>query len=179
MGDSFSLELALGSVEVWMRIVILALFFFAGATALGQSGPFGPLNPNPSGNLPSPLTAQSRDFGKLPPGWPATLNTLPQTVIEPLPPAPHLTLGDAQIDPKILVHPAQSRLRDQPPGTQIAQNQFPGLELLPIQWPNAKIKPIPTVWPNLKMEPIPTICGLCTTVPVGTSVPAVATSPTK
>jgi len=62
--------------------------------------------------------------------------------------------GNAQIDPKIIVHPAQSRIGDQPPGTQIAQNQFPGLELLPIEWPQLKIKPIPTVWPKLKLEPI-------------------------
>ena len=161
-----------------MRIVIRALFFFAGATAFGQSGPFGPLNPNPSGNLPSPWTAQGRDFGKLPPGWPATMNLAEWTAILPAPKTLK-PFGDAQVDPKIAVHPAQSRLGDQPPGTQIAQNQFPGLELLPIQWPNARIKPIPTVWPNLKMEPIPTMCGLCTMAPVGTGAPAVATSSTK
>ncbi len=161
-----------------MRIVIRALFFFAGATAFGQSGPFGPLNPNPSGNLPSPWTAQGRDFGKLPPGWPATMNMTEWTAILPAP-TTLKPFGDAQIDPKIVAHPAQSRLGDQPPGTQIAQNQFPGLELLPIQWPNARIKPIPTVWPNLKMESIPTMCGLCTMAPVGTGAPAVATSSTK
>jgi hypothetical protein len=161
-----------------MRIVILALFFFAGATAFGQSGPFGPLNPKPSGNLPSPWTAHGRDFGKLPQGWPATMNMTEWTAILPAP-TTLKPFGDAQIDPKIVVHPAQSRLGDQPPGTQIAQNQFPGLELLPIEWPNAKIKPIPTVWPNLKMEPTPTMCGVCIVVPVGTSAPAVATSSTK
>jgi hypothetical protein len=136
-----------------MRIVVLTLFFLAGETAFGQSGPVGPLNPNPPGGLPSPWTAQGRDFGKLPPGWTATLNTPPWTVIRPAP----TTLkppGNAQIDPKIIVHPAQSRIGDQPPGTQIAQNQFPGLELLPIEWPQLKIKPIPTVWPKLKLEPI-------------------------
>jgi hypothetical protein len=161
-----------------MRITVLTLFLFAGSTAFGQLGSAGPLNPNPSGNLPSPWTAQSRDFGKLPPGWPTTLNMPQWKVVLPAPTKTKL-FGDAQIDPKIVVHPAQSRLGDQQPGTQIAQNQFPGLELLPIQWPNAKIKPIPTAWPNLKMEPLPTMCGLCTMVPVCTSAPAVATSQTK
>jgi hypothetical protein len=70
------------------------------------------------------------------------------------PPAPRVRLGDAQIDPKIIVHPSQSRFWDQPPATQLAQNQFPGLKLLPIEWPQLKIKPIPTVWSNLKMKPI-------------------------
>jgi hypothetical protein len=161
-----------------MRIVILALFFFAGSTAFGQSGPVWPLSPNPPGSLPSPWTAQGRDFGKLPPGWPATLNTPQWRVIRPAP-TTLKPLGDAQIDPKIIVHPAQSRIGDQSPETQIAQNQFPGLELLPIEWPQLKIKPIPTVWPNLKMEPISTMCAECRMVPVRAGAPAAMTPPSK
>ena len=156
-----------------MRIFILALFLFAGSTAFGQSGRFGPLSLNPPGSLPSPWTAQGRDFGKLPPDWPTTMNTLNQTVIEPPPPTRRVPLGDAQIDPKIILHPSQLRIGVQPPGTQIAQNLYPGLTFQQIDgqqsaeqprpsklnqlsttWPNMRIKPIPTVWPNLKMEPV-------------------------
>jgi hypothetical protein len=151
-----------------MRIVILALFFFAGSTAFGQSGPVWLLNPNHSGSLPSPWSSRGRDFGKLPPGWPATLNTLNSTVIEPAPPAPHVFLGDAQIDRKMIVHPSQRNLGTQPPGTLVAQNLYPGLTFQPIggpqcapnagsrskTWPELKIERIPAVWPKFKLEPI-------------------------
>ena len=161
-----------------MRVAILALFLFAGSTAFAQSGPFGPLNSDPPGSLPSPWTAQRRDFGKLPPGWPATMHTPEWIVIRPAP-TTLKPFGDAEIDPKIIVHSSQSRIGDQPPGTQIAQNQFPGLELLPIEWPQLKIKPIPTVWPNLKMEPISTMCAECRMVPVRAGAPAAMTPPSK
>jgi hypothetical protein len=147
-----------------MRIVILALFIIAGAIAFAQSGPVGPLSPNHSDGLPSTGTAQSRDFGKLPPGWQMTsIPPLGKTWV--VTPKPLVPLGDAQIDPKIIVHPPQSLIGVQPPGTQIAQNQFPGLKLLPIQWPNLKIEPIPTIWPNLKLEPLATVCTGCEMVP--------------
>jgi hypothetical protein len=164
-----------------MRIAILALFLYAGSAAFGQLGPVGPLIPNHSGSLPSPWTAQGRDFGKLPPGWPATLNMPSWIVINP-PPVTLKPLGDAQIDPKIILHPQHSRVGVQPLGTQIAQNQFPGLELLPIQWPKLKIEPIPTVWPNLNMEPISTMCAECRMggmTPARAGAPAAVTPPSK
>jgi hypothetical protein len=130
------------------------------------------------GSLPSPWTAQGRDFGKMTPGWPATMHTPEWIVIRPAP-TTLKPFGDAKIDPMIIVHPSRTRIGDQPPGTQIAQNQFPGLKLLPIEWPQLKIKPIPTVWPNLKMEPIATTCAKCTMVSVGTSAQAVAASSAK
>lgn len=161
------------------RIAILALFLFAGSTSFGQSGPFGPLNPKQSG-LPSPWTGQRRDFGKITSqrwegqgalhSWAVLLAPPKQAVAQ---------LGDAQIDPKIIVHPSQSRIGNQPSGKQIAQNQFPGLELRPIQWPNLKIEPIPIVWPNLKLQLIPTICAACTKVPPGMGSATDVTSSAK
>jgi len=71
-----------------------------------------------------------------------------------------LALGrgsDAQIDPKIVVHPPQSSLGEQPPGTLVAQNLYPGLQLLPIEESKSKAEPIPTTWPNRKIEQIPTV----------------------
>jgi hypothetical protein len=64
--------------------------------------------------------------------------------------------GDAQIDPKIVVHPPPSSIGAQPPGTQMAQNLYPGLEWLPIGEAHLKEQPIPTQWPKSALKAIPT-----------------------
>jgi hypothetical protein len=73
---------------------------------------------------------------------------------------------DAQIDPKIIVHPPQSKLGVQQPGINIASNQFPNLKFLPIaspasashaipaQWPVFGLYAIPTMWPKFKLSPV-------------------------
>jgi hypothetical protein len=53
----------------------------------------------------------------------------------------------------MIVRPPASSVGVQPPGSQIAQNLYPGLELLPIQ--QFKGEPIPTTFPNMKVEQIP------------------------
>jgi hypothetical protein len=70
-------------------------------------------------------------------------------------PNPTRHLNDAHIDPQMVVHPPKSSLGVQPPGTLVAQNQYPNLRFLPIDWPEAKIELIPIYWPNLKVEAIP------------------------
>jgi hypothetical protein len=64
--------------------------------------------------------------------------------------------GNAQIDPKIIVHPPPSSIGAQPPGTQMAQNLYPGLQWLPIGESHVKERPIPTQWPKSALEAIPT-----------------------
>ncbi len=71
---------------------------------------------------------------------------------------------EAQIDPKIIVHPPQSKLGLQQPGINVATNQFPNLRFLPIaspgsashdipaQWPGSKLEAIPTTWPKFKLS---------------------------
>jgi hypothetical protein len=67
-----------------------------------------------------------------------------------------LVLKDRQpLDSRMIVHPPPSSLGVQPRGTQLAQNLYPGLELLPIDISKAKLQPIPIIWPDLKVEPIP------------------------
>jgi len=51
----------------------------------------------------------------------------------------------------MIVHPPPQHLGVQPPGTLVARNLYPKLQILPIQWPCLKIHPIPTVWPNLNL----------------------------
>jgi hypothetical protein len=111
------------------------------------------------GQSSSPFTQQPRDFSKLPPGWRMpTDQPRTTTIIEPAPeaPAPGPEWIGARIDPGIIVHPPQSSIGVEPPGAQVARNEFPGLMMQPVQWPLFKLQPIPTTWPLLKLQPIPT-----------------------
>jgi len=146
-----------------MRCGLLILCLSGGTLGLGQAGPAASLTP--FGQAPSPWTAQSRDFGKLPEWrWDPSLSSLrPQTVLLPPPKTATVPLGDASIDPRILRHPAANDLGTQPPGTQVAQNLFPGLKFQPIDGPQcpqqpgaAQAEPLPTTWPKLKVQRIPT-----------------------
>jgi hypothetical protein len=65
-------------------------------------------------------------------------------------------LDDAQIDPKMIVHPPQSSIGVQPPGTAVAQNEYPHLQLRPIESANSILQAIPTRWPRFQLEKIPT-----------------------
>ena len=138
-----------------MRLATLALFLCAAPATFCQSTAPAPANPDRLWSPPPQFTQPGRDFRKPPPNW-GTLNILPRTRII----LPHSGFGrlwdGARLDRKIIVHPPQSSLGDQPPGTLVAQNLYPNLRMLPIDWPNAKIEEIPTAWPMLKLEAIPT-----------------------
>jgi hypothetical protein len=103
---------------------------------------------------PSP----ARDFSKLPPGWHISdvkpLPT-PRMLVQPKVVATR-RLGDAQIDPKIIVHPPATSIGELPPGTQVAQNEYPHLRLLPIESTNSALPETPTNWPSYQIETIPT-----------------------
>jgi hypothetical protein len=109
-----------------LRPVILALSVCSGTTALCQSAASAPLVVTP---------APARDFSKLPQGW-------HMDNVKPLPTPRILVqpkvvttrrLGDAQIDPNMIVHPPATSIGVLPPGTQIAQNQYDHLQLQPIE----------------------------------------------
>lgn len=74
----------------------------------------------------------------------------------PAPAAPYQR-DNVQIDPNIIVHPPQPSLGEQAPGTQIAQNLYPGLVLLPIDESKAKLQQIPITWRNLNVQNIPIV----------------------
>jgi hypothetical protein len=90
-----------------------------------------------------------------------------RTVLVP-PPNQAVVPLDASIDPQIVRHPSQKDVGAIPPGTQVAQNLFPGLRFQPIEgqpcapaseplstiWPLLNVHRIPMDWPNLKMEPV-------------------------
>jgi hypothetical protein len=132
-----------------MRVAVFALFLSTGTAAFCQTPAPAPLQPNQTCVFPPGSFQPGRDFSKLPPRMhfnfvPNQTLILPRTVE-----IPHKE--KAEIDPKIIVHPPQSGIGEQAPGTMVAQNLYPGLQLLPIDWSKAKGEPIPTTWPNMKI----------------------------
>jgi hypothetical protein len=121
-----------------MRLPILGLLFCAATTALGQTTAPSPASPDNLWQGPLVGTPPARDFSKLPPGWHASAVVPPRILIQPgMPGQPKAAidrrLGDAEIDPEIIVHPPQSSIGVIPPGTPMAQNEYPHLQMLPIE----------------------------------------------
>jgi hypothetical protein len=121
-----------------MRLTILGLLFCAGTTALCQTSSPTPASPDGLWQGPLVVTPPARDFSKLPPGWHASAVVPPRFLFQPKAPGvPQAEtgsrLGDATIDPKIIVHPPQSNIGVNPPGTPMAQNEYPHLQMLPIE----------------------------------------------
>jgi hypothetical protein len=143
-------------LEDAMRITILSLFLCAGTTAFCQSSAAAPAIPDKLWQTPLVVTPPPvRDFTKLPPGWHAVPLTPPGIMVVPKAiDSRHLT--DAQIDPKIIVHPPASSMGVQPPGTAVAQNEYPHLRMLPIESAGSHVEAIPNQWPPNRLENIPT-----------------------
>ena len=121
-----------------MRFAILGLLLCAGTTALCQSTAPSPATSDSLWQNPLVVTPQARDFSKLPPGWHFSGDVPPRILLEPkmlkLPkPETESPLVGAEIDPKIVVHPPQSSIGVNPPGTPMAQNEYPHLQMRPIE----------------------------------------------
>ena len=162
-----------------MRCTLFALFLSAGTLALGQAGPASPLTPFvqepliPFGQAPSLWSTLNHNFGRMTPQqWEGLQGLHSWTVLLP-PPKTVAPLGDASMDARMIRRPSGQNLGMQPPGTQVAQNLFPGLKFQPIDdplcpqqpgasqaeplsttWPKLEVKRIPTDWPTLRMEPV-------------------------
>ena len=145
----------------------------SGSPLVCQTPGQAPAEPGQSGNnAPSIVLSQKT----LRMGPPAGQTTLGQPLKMPLPlGAGSVRLGSAQIDPEMIVHPPQTSIGMQPPGTQVAQNLYPGLELMPIDRSKAKVEPIPTMISNVKMEKIPTTWTQFTVSPIQSGKPTPAT----
>jgi hypothetical protein len=137
-----------------MRLGIFALSLCAATAAFCQSSATAPANPGEYNQLPPTFNWSGTNFSKMPPHWTASsLSAQPMFSLQA--PTPLRHPDNAQVDPKMIVHPPKSSLGTLPPGTMVAQNEYPGLQLLPIEIASAKGKPIPIVWPNLKLQSIP------------------------
>jgi hypothetical protein len=159
-----------------MRLTILALIFYAGTTALCQSASPVPASPDNAQQNSHIFNWSGTDFSTLPPVWHRS-SVLPQPMIV-LPNGGPLRPNDrAKIDPQMIIHPPKSSLGLQPPGTLVAQNEYPGLQFLPIESSKKKMENIPTTWPNLKLQPIPILWPKSRLLPVGNHAPITASAP--
>ena len=163
-------------LEGAMRITILSLFLCAGTTAFCQSSAPAPVIPDNLWQAPLGVVPPSRDFSKLPPGWHAVPLTPPRIMVVPKA-AGTRPLKDAQIDPGIVVHPPASSMGVQPPGTAVAQNEYPHLRMLPIESAGSQVGAIPTQWPPNRLENIPAQWPMAERVATHNSSAAMVRSP--
>jgi hypothetical protein len=138
-----------------MKSATIVLLLCVATPAICQSAAPAPSHPLQLLQTPPATAKPWMDFSKLPSLKPFSLSTPLRQFIVPKPGA-ETRWNDAQIDPRIIVHPPQSKLGVQPPGTNIATNQFPNLRFLPIASPGSALQAIPTQWPSLNVEKIPT-----------------------
>jgi len=145
-----------------MRLPFVLLFLCTGIAAFSQSAAPTPATPDRLGQI-LPIPIQSiRDFSKLPSSWHITYGAPQGTTIIPSE-ASARPWDDAKIDPKMIVHPPQTSIGVQPPGSLVAQNDYPNLRILPIessslktlptQWPLLQVKAIPLQWPKCQLDP--------------------------
>jgi hypothetical protein len=135
-----------------MRISIFALFVSIGLTATGQSPGPGAVKPQPQWLLPPISIHPGASFDQAPREW--HLN--PDVPFNSIVLEPPQQKSAAPIDPQMVLHPPQSKVGEQAPGTLMAQNLYPGLQFLPIDGPNPGAREIPITWPERKLKNIPT-----------------------
>jgi hypothetical protein len=145
-----------------MRLAVLAVFLFAVPAAFCQSPQFG-LNPGRPQPAPPAFQFPGKDFSNSPPTWQSLSHAEPLVLVLPRPPA------RPQIDPNFIIHPPKPRMADQPEGSLVAQNVFPGLRFVPIG-SAATLKQIPIDWPKLKIESIPIDSPKSKLLPIESSV---------
>jgi hypothetical protein len=133
-----------------MQRTILALFLCTGTMAFCQPAAPAAVSPEELGRIQTAFTQPVWEINKLPASWQFTHSAPPTILTWHSADVAHAP-NDAQIDPNMIVHPPPQHLGVQPPGTLVARNLYPKLQILPIQWPCLKIHPIPTVWPNLNL----------------------------
>jgi hypothetical protein len=134
------------------RLTFVSLFLCTGIAASSQSAAPTLVTPDRPGQiLPNPVQP-IRDFSKPPSIWHFTYGAPQGATIVPSREATHLW-DDAKIDPKMIVHPPQSSIGVQPPGSLVAQNEYPNLRVLPIE--SSSLKPVPTQWPLFHLKAIP------------------------
>lgn len=138
-----------------MRIAIFAMLLCGETMALGQTGQPGtmPAQNADGWKVQPPQATQSGRVFLPPPEWRMKMDVPPMRQVFP---GDLVWKDKLQVDPGMVVHPPQWSLGEQPKGTLMAQNLYPGLELLPITKPKGAGGPIPITWPQLKVEQIPT-----------------------
>jgi len=161
-----------------MRLTLLALILYVGTKAFCQSTVPVPGSPYKPQQNPPIVNWPGTDFSKLPPVWNGSFVAPRPMIVLPNLGAAHL-IDRAQIDPQMIVHPPKSSLGVQPQGTLVAQNEFPGLQFLPIGSSSRKFEKIPSPWPHLKIQQIPVVWPNFKLIPVGNQAPGKTSRPAK
>ncbi len=157
-----------------MRLGLLAVILCAVPAALCQTPQPGLLNPAQPQPTPPAFQFPGNDYSNKPPTWQSShvsathILSLPRMRVPPPPVGP-------EIDPDIIIHPPKSRMGDEPQGSLVAQNIYPGLRWLPIN----NGKPIPNTWPKAKIEFIPITWPESQLLPIDTDSPTTRTAPAK
>jgi hypothetical protein len=143
-----------------MRVTVIAALLSAGTACLCQTGAPRPAMPEQQG-LPQitivPFNGNARVFHLNP--------DFPLGVMVQQKPEPGSGLKIDRIDPRMVVHPPQTSVGEQAPGTLVAQNLYPGLRFapidqshaakaIPVAWPELQVKNIPTSWPKMAVRPV-------------------------
>jgi hypothetical protein len=164
-----------------MRFGVVALFLSAGTTALSQLAAPAAVGAQKPGPTPPGILLLQKEFTRAP-DLQITFGG-PMKLVVPANPVPPSSAGlrreNSEMDPKMIAHPPSSSIGDQPPGTAMAQNLYPGLQLLPIEQAKAKGEPIPTTWPNLKVKQIPIVWPKFEVKPAENGAAAKSQAPAK
>ena len=148
-----------------MRIAAAALVLGAGIPVFCQSAGTAAAKPGEAGQPPPRVFLLSpQEFDKASPEWHISPESLLKMNVPPG--IGRVRIPSAPADSAMIVHPPQGSVGVQAPGTQVAQNLYPGLQLMPIEQPKMKVEPIPTIFPNAKVEKIPTTWTQFTISPI-------------
>jgi len=126
-----------------MRTAVLCLALTAGTVAFAQSNPVKPAEPFKLELTQPAFTQAAGDSAKARVELHGA-NTQLWKAFSISGPRQLQRKDSAQIDPGMIIRLPQSSIGVQPPGTPIAQNLYPGLQLLPIEEAKAKQAAIPT-----------------------------------
>jgi hypothetical protein len=147
-----------------MRMAVAAVLLGAGAPLFCQNAGTAPPSFENEKKDPPTVFLSQKELSTGPPVWHVTRDGLLKMNVPPG--IGMVRVPSAPTDPEMVVHPPQVSLGVQPPGTQVAQNLYPGLQLMPIEQPKMKVEPIPTIFPNAKVEKIPTTWTQFTISPI-------------
>jgi len=137
-----------------MRSGIIILLLCAGTAAFGQSNAAAPLSSYKL-ELTQPAFAQSAGDSAKPRVDLHPANNQLWKAFTISGPRQLQRKDSAQVDPGMIVRPPTSSIGVQPSGTPIAQNLYPGLQLLPIEEAKAKQAPNPAEQPDLNLQETP------------------------
>jgi hypothetical protein len=148
-----------------MRHTILILLFVAGTPAFSQSVSLASQTTAMQTQNPINFNWPGTDFSKIPPAFHGSMIATPaRTIVLSAPP---LGLKDpVPSDSQMIIHPPKKSLGIQSQGKLVAQNEYPGLQFLPIESSSKELRPIPIIWPALKLQAIPTKWPLLKLLPL-------------